>query len=301
MPREQINERSALTLLSLVGLRPQVRWKSARTESRGVTQMMEFMATEYRKRYAPNTRETVRRYALHQFVQAGIALKNADDPLRPTNSPDTVYCGAPPLLELLKTFGTTKWESTLRKFLIAQPALSQKYAAERTLPRLRVKLRKGQSIALSPGGQNVLVKRIVEDFCQLFTPGASVVYVGDTSKKWAYFDQALLSTLGIDIEKHGKMPDVVVYQAEKGWLVLIEAITSHGPVTPKRQNELKELFGSTLAGLVFVSAFLSKKSLLKYLQEIAWETEVWVAEHPTHIIHFNGERFLGPYESTTSV
>jgi hypothetical protein len=34
----------------------------------------------------------------------------------------------------------------------------------------------------------------------------------------------------------------------------------------------------------------------RYLGEIAWETEVWVADAPSHLIHFNGERFLGPYD-----
>jgi hypothetical protein len=91
------------------------------------------------------------------------------------------------------------------------------------------------------------------------------------------------------------MPDVVVFHRSKGWLVLIEAVTSHGPVNPKRHHELQELFANSRVGLVFVTAFLDRKGLNKYLGDIAWETEVWVAESPTHLIHFNGERFLGPY------
>lgn len=91
------------------------------------------------------------------------------------------------------------------------------------------------------------------------------------------------------------MPDVVIHFTGKNWLVLIEAVTSHGPVNPKRLSELKALFASSKTGLVFVTAFLTRKSLLKYLGEIAWETEVWVADAPGHLIHFNGERFLGPY------
>ena len=91
------------------------------------------------------------------------------------------------------------------------------------------------------------------------------------------------------------MPDVVVHHVEKDWLVLIEAVTSHGPVNPKRHSELKELFRESRIGLVFVTAFLTRRDMIKYLGEIAWETEVWVAETPTHMIHFNGERFLGPY------
>ncbi|PIP19184.1 MAG: hypothetical protein COX41_04215 [Candidatus Omnitrophica bacterium CG23_combo_of_CG06-09_8_20_14_all_41_10] len=149
---------------------------------------------------------------------------------------------------------------------------------------------------LSSGGQNVLVKKIIDDFCQFFTPGGHIIYVGDTQIKWAYFDSAALESLGVVIEEHGKIPDVVVYYKEKGWLVLIEAVTSHGPVNPKRRQELKELFAGSKVGIVFVTAFLDRRTMMKYLNDISWETEVWIAESPTHMIHFNGERFLGPHE-----
>ncbi len=109
-------------------------------------------------------------------------------------------------------------------------------------------------------------------------------------------DSDALRELRVEVEKHGKMPDVVVHYIEKNWLVLIEAVTSHGPINPKRRQELKELFNLSIAGLVYVTAFLNRRTMMKYLDEISWETEVWVADAPTHIIHFNGERFLGPYD-----
>jgi hypothetical protein len=154
----------------------------------------------------------------------------------------------------------------------------------------------GKPIALSPGGQNILVERIIKDFCPLFTHGGKPVYIGDTDEKWAYFDSELLKSLGVKIDAHGKMPDVVIYVEQKNWLVLIEAVTSHGPVSPKRRGELKVLFEEATAGLVFVTAFLDRKAMIKYLGDISWETEVWVADSPTHLIHFDGERFLGPYQ-----
>lgn len=143
---------------------------------------------------------------------------------------------------------------------------------------------------------NVLIEHIVTDFCERFTPGGHVVYVGDTDDKFAYFDKPFLKRLGVGIEAHGKMPDVVVYHRQKKWLVLIEAVTSHGPVDGKRRGELKRLFKGTKPGLVFVTAFLDRKAMVKYLGDISWETEVWIADAPDHLIHFNGERFLGPYD-----
>jgi hypothetical protein len=207
-----------------------------------------------------------------------------------------VYQIEPRALKLLTTYGTKRWNRALRTYLTSVETLASRYAQEREMERIPLSLSPGTKITLSPGGQNILVKQIVEEFCPRFTPGAKPIYVGDTEDKWAYFDEARLKALGVTIQTHGKMPDVVVYHEAKGWLVLVEAVTSHGPVNPKRRQELKRLFKASKAGLVFVTAFLTKRNVTKYLGDIAWETEVWVAETPSHLIHFNGERFLGPFE-----
>ena len=295
-PRQQQNERSALTLLSLLNLKPADAWESASAPLIGITPMMEFFAVHYGKKYAPNTRETVRRQTVHQFVQAGMIVPNPDIPSRPTNSPKAVYQIEPSALKLLRTFGKPNWNSHLRKYMKTVESLKKLYLRERDMRRIPVELSNGQEIRLSPGGQNVLIKKVIDDFCPLFTPGGRILHVGDTETKWAYLDSDALKELGIDIEEHGKMPDVVVHHVEKNWLVLIEAVTSHGPVNPKRRQELKRLFAGSKAGIVYVTAFLTRKTMLKYLDDISWETEVWIAETPSHLIHFNGERFLGPYE-----
>ena len=296
LPRQQQNERSALSLLALLDLKPRTPWAKAAKPLRGITEMMRFFAEHYGKSYAPNTRETVRRQTVHQFVEAGLALPNPDEPSRPTNSPNAVYQIEPRALKLLKVYGTKRWDRALRTYLTSVETLANRYAQEREMERIPLSLSPGTKITLSPGGQNILVKQIVEEFCPRFTPGAKPIYVGDTEDKWAYFDEARLKALGVTIQAHGKMPDVIVDHEAKGWLVLVEAVTSHGPVNPKRRQELKKLFKASKAGLVFVTAFLTKRDVTKYLGDIAWETEVWVAETPSHLIHFNGERFLGPFE-----
>ncbi len=296
LPREQQNERSALTLLSLLDLKPETPWSDAKDPLMGITPMIEFFDMYYGKKYAPNTRETVRRQTIHQFLDAGIVGSNPDSPERPTNSPFAVYQIESGLLKLLRTYGKKQWKQGLQTYLASIKTLKEKYAQERQMKRIPVKVAPGKTIALSPGGQSILVEKIISDFCEVFTAGGKLVYVGDTDEKWAYFDKSLLKSLGVTIEAHGKMPDVVVFIEEKNWLVLIEAVTSHGPVDPKRRNELKILFRDSTAGLVFVTAFLDRRAMVKYLSDISWETEVWVADSPTHLIHFNGERFLGPYE-----
>lgn len=293
LPRAQQNERSALTLLALLNLYPESAWSEAGDPLRGVTQMMEFFTEHYGKRYAPNSRETVRRQTIHQFLEAGFIAINPDEPTRPTNSGKTVYQIEEGLLDLLRTFGTEEWEKSLEAYLASVETLRERYAQERAMKRIPVTVAPGKNITLSPGGQNVLVEQVIKEFCPRFTPGGKLIYVGDTDEKWAYFDKEALADLGVMIEAHGKMPDLVVYYSDKGWLILIEAVTSHGPVDPKRRGELEALFGGARSDLVMVTTFLTRKAMARFLEEISWETEVWVAESPDRIIHFDGGRLLG--------
>ena len=296
VPREQQNERSALSLLALLGLKPGKQWADAAMPMLGITEMMNYFEINFGKKYAPNSRETVRRFTIHQFVQMGLVIANPDAPGRPVNSPDNRYQVAPALLKLAREYGSPSWDESLKTFVNSSEFLRRLQPRERKMELIPVKLPDGRHLRLTAGGQNELVKKIVEEFCPRFTPGGVLLYVGDAGKKQLHLEQKQLLQLGLIFDEHGKMPDVVVYFPEKNWLVLAEAVTSHGPIGLKRHNELKDLFKAAKAGLVFVTAFLTRRAMTKYLSEIAWETEVWIAEAPSHIIHFNGERFLGPYE-----
>ena len=291
-PREQQNERSALCLLALADIRPETPWNQATAPRRGITEMMDWFRDHYGKQYAPNTRETVRRQTMHQFVQMGIVVENPD---RPINSPKWCYQLHQQALSLLKSYGSEQWEEARRNYVVSVTNLLQ--ARNRNIPMIPVSLPDGQAIQLSSGGQNILIKDILESFCPRFTPGGIVLYVGDAGDKFIINETQKFREMGIELDPHGKMPDVVVHYERQDWLVLIEAVTSHGPVNLKRHNELKQFFEFSRKGLVFVTAFPSRKEMTRYLAEISWETEVWVADQPDQMIHFNGERFLGPYEA----
>ena len=159
-----------------------------------------------------------------------------------------------------------------------------------------ITIAEGMTIQLPPGEHCKLLKRLVEEFVPRFAPGGVVLYAGDTGEKWEYFDEAALHTLGVNIDMLGKMPDVVIHYPAKNWIFLVEAVTSHGTVNAKRREELAKLFASCSAGRIYFSAFPTRADMTRYLTDISWETEVWVADVPSHLIHFNGERFLGPYE-----
>jgi hypothetical protein len=158
-----------------------------------------------------------------------------------------------------------------------------------------VTLPDGSQVALSPGGQNPLIKAIIESFCPGFAPGGIVIYIGDTENKFVHLEADILTALGVTLDSAAKMPDIIVHYTAKNWLLLIEAVTSAGPVDGKRRRELKQLFAGCKAGLVFVTAFETRHAMRLFLSQIAWESEVWIAEDPDHMIHFNGERFLAPY------
>lgn len=295
LPRAQQNERSALSLLALLNLTPRKAWADAESPLVGITPVMDWAREHYKKEYAPNTRETFRRQTMHQFLAAGIVLYNPDEPGRSVNSPKAVYQIEPVTLKLLRCYGTKKWTLELAGYLAERQTLIARYAMEREHNLIPVEIAPGKLITLSPGEHSELIRSIIEDFAPRFAPGSRLVYAGDTGEKWGYFDQPLLAKLGVEVDSHGKMPDVALHFAAKKWLLLVESVTSHGPVDGKRHAELARLFASSKCGLVYLTAFPNRAIMGRYLGEIAWETEVWVADAPSHLIHFNGERFLGPY------
>lgn len=293
-PRQR-NDIAAYTLLALLDLGPEVPWEDAQAPLRGITPVIDFIATSYGIRYAPNTRETIRDDAVKFFVEAGLLLRNPDDPSRPTNSGKTVYQIEPSGLALLRHFGNKKWSPALKKYLASRESIKHEIARKRNLARVPVTLPDGSQVALSPGGQNPLMKAIIEQFCPAFAPGGVVIYIGDTENKFVHLEIERLKSLGVTLDSAAKIPDVIVHYTAKNWLLLIEAVTSAGPVDGKRRKELKELFAGCKAGLVFVTAFETRRVMQSFVSQIAWESEVWIAEDPDHMIHFNGERFLGPY------
>ncbi|MBB5619547.1 adenine-specific DNA-methyltransferase [Pedobacter cryoconitis] len=297
MPRQQLNERSALTLLALLAIQPDGLWEEAERPMIGVTPIMDWIASIYGKAYAPNTRETFRRQTLHQFIDSGIALYNPDDPKRAVNSPKACYQIAPELHNVLISYGKKQWDENLKLYMGQRETLIKRYAMARDMEQIPLIIDEETTIKLSAGEHSELIKAIIIEFGPRFAPGAEVIYVGDTGAKNGYFKTERLKELGVEVDNHGKMPDVVLYWKEKNWLFLIESVTSHGPVDGKRHGELKTLFSTSSAGLVYVTAFPSRSRLKEYLDVMSWETEIWFADSPTHLMHLNGDRFLGPHTS----
>lgn len=296
MPKAQQNDRSGYVLLALAGISENDSWSNASINSLRIVDIMNFMATNYGKVYKPNSRETIRKETIHQFVDGAIAISNEDDDERATNSPKYSYRLSEEILETIQTYGTEDWEYKLSIWLSENESLIEKYSQEREMTMMPVQIN-NQELHFSPGKHNQLQKAIIEEFAPRFAPGAEVLYVGDTKKKDLIKNRKKLKELGVLISDHDKLPDVVLYVEEKNWLYFIEAVTSVGPISMKRVQEIEAMLHDCKCGIVYVTAFLdmsSKNGFKKFIDKIAWETEVWIADNPDHMLHLNGDRFLGP-------
>ena len=298
LPRAQQNEMAALTLLALSGVKPRDEWRQASRQSMTVTKdIMFFVKKEYGKTYAPNTRETFRRQVLHQFIEAGLVMYNPDEPSLPVNSPKAHYALTPEALDALRLFGTRSWNKAAASFRRASSSITTTHRRARRGRSVTLSLG-GKTLKLSPGKHNVVQAAVVTEFLKRFAPAGQVIYLGDTQTKNLFVDREPLMKLRIPIDKHSKLPDVIIYDLKRDWLFLIEAVTSHGPVTPTRVLQLEKLLTKCRSGRIYVSAFPDKAEFRKHVANIAWETEVWFVDDPAHMIHFNGEKFLGPYATS---
>lgn len=296
LPTAQQNEISALTLLALCGLKEEDSWRDATRTSSGISKdIMSFVNTNYKKEvpYAPNTRETFRRQVLHQFVQARIVDYNPDNPALPVNSPNAHYKLTKAAYDAIKSYDTSEWETKSKSFIDSMGRLVDKYEKDRELDMVPVTI-DDVEFKLSPGKHNEVQAAVIDEFAPRFAAGAKILYIGDTANKNLYCNKEILERIGILITEHSKLPDIVIYDNNKEWLFLIEVVTSHGPVSPKRVIELEDFMKECKAGKVYITAFPDRAEFKKHVADIAWETEVWIAENPNHMIHFNGDRFIGP-------
>lgn len=287
VPEKQQNDLCCYVLLVMAKIYPKSKWECAQNEWIRIHDMMSYINMFYRETpYAENTRETVRKNALHHFRTAAFVEDNG----LATNSPNYRYRLTAEFLTVLKNKGS---EESVKGFLKKHESLKSIYASKKDKQKQALSVN-GQQLTLSPGKHNKLQKAIIEDFAPRFAANAKCLYVGDTTEKDLVKDVETLKKLGFAITLHDKMPDVVFYDEKKDWLYFVEAVTSVGPMGPKRIVELADLTKNVKAGKIFVTAFLDFRTYKKFAADLAWDTEVWIADMPEHMIHLNGDKFLGP-------
>lgn len=289
MPKAQQADICCYVILAMAGIKPDMQWKEATNEWIRIHDIIQFANSYYGTTYAENSRETFRKQALHHFRTAALVEDNG----KATNSPNYRYRLTKETFQLLRVRDTMEWEVSLRRFQHYHQSLVETYASKRKMIMMPVKIN-GQDFSFSPGKHNELQKAIIEEFAPRFAPDSECLYVGDTIEKDLVKNVEKLTKLGFEITLHDKMPDVVLYREEKDWLYFVESVTSVGPMDPKRIFEITEMTKDVTAGKIFVTAFPDFKTYKKFSEKLAWETEVWIAEMPEHMIHLDGDKFLGP-------
>jgi len=298
-------ERAALCLLGVAQIPANGNWVDAKSLLTDKTiralrsrEILAFRNEHYQEGLSSGSYDDVRRKDLALLVNAGLVTPSAKDAAADTNDGTRGYALTPEGVGILRAFGTPEWEAALIKFRRDQGGVRDRLAKAREMQKVPVTLPDGTSLKLSPGPHNELQKAIVDEFLSRFARGARVLYIGDTEKKALVVDEAGLRAIGLSVPQRGdRLPDIVAYEAERNWVFLIEAVHSSNPVDEERHALLMKLTKGSTAGRVFVTAFLTKVDFRKWATRIAWETEAWIADSPAHLVHFNGERLLGPYGS----
>lgn len=292
VPVKQQSDLCCYVLLAMAGIGENAEWISASNEWIRIHDIIAYIKKEYGIVYAENSRETFRKQAMHHFRNAAFIEDNG----KATNSPNYRYRLTREMLLLIRSFGTDNWSSKLLLFLEKHSSLIQMYASKRVMQKMPVKIN-GASFTFSSGKHNELQKAIIEEFAPRFAPNSECLYVGDTTEKDLVKNEEKLKHLGFEITLHDKMPDVVLYSEEKNWIYFIESVTSVGPMDPKRIKEIREMTVDVHSESIYITAFLDFKTFKKFSETLAWETEVWIADMPDHMIHLNGDKFLGPRKS----
>lgn len=298
IPLENVHDRTRMRIaeavLAVAGIKKSFAEAVSSDDKRFLTtrQIIDYENKYLEGNYSPGSYDDIRRHHLILLTTAGYVVSSSQIGTQSTNNPTRGYACSPIFAELLRTYGTRQWAQTLADFRQKNEELREQLARKRELERIPVTLPSGVEVRLSAGEHNELQRDIVQEFLPRFGFGAEVLYLGDTTDKYLIREDAKLRALKFFSLEHEELPDVVAYSREKNLLFMIEAVHSFGQMGEIRVKKLKDKLLDCTATLVFVSAFENKKTFRKFSDDIAWESEVWLADSPDHMIHFNGYKFL---------
>ena len=291
------SERVAMALLATANIDSLGKINQPKTIDDGIVMktrdIIDFMNAHFGENISSGSYDDIRRKDLKQLILGSIVMRTNENLAR--NDSTRGYALNHSAAPLFQSYGTKNWQQEVDKFVETHGSVTDLLDRTRDIVRIPITVQ-GKTLEFSNGEHNVLQKAIIEEFLPIYGYGAEVLYVGDTADKYLHLAQARLDELGFFKLDHGELPDVVAYSESKNWLYLIEAVHSSGPISENRLLELKKLTKNCKADIVYVTAFLDRATFRTWVKDIAWETEVWIADNPTHLIHFNGDKFMGPHK-----
>ena len=290
-------ERMAMAFLATGDVKNISDFKHIKDFNRGYSlktrDIIDYINENFKENISSGSYDDIRRKDLKLLTIADIVIRS--NPNAATNDSTRGYSVNPFYADLIKKVDSKNWVENVNKKLEGSLTLEEKLKRKRNIRKIKVKLPLGKELKFTPGEHNDLQKKIIEDFLPRYGFESEVLYVGDTSDKYLYLEEEKLKKLNFFKISHEELPDIIAYSKKKNWLYLIEAVHSSGPINEIRLMELNRLTKDCKADLIYITAFLNKEKFRRYISEIAWETEVWIADNPDHLIHFNGDKFLGPY------
>ncbi|MCA9996371.1 MAG: hypothetical protein KDE56_11520 [Anaerolineales bacterium] len=290
-------ERMAIAFLALCDVKTNSDWPSAKSLDNNYAlktrDVIDYVNSHFGESLSRGSYDDIRRKDLKHLALAGIVV--SDRPEAAKNDPNRAWGINPEYVGLIRTSLQENWIVSVEEFFKLKPQLREQLSSQRDIHKTPIKLPSGTKLSFGPGQHNQLQKAIIEEFFPRYGFGANVIYVGDAAHKFLHYDEGMANGLGLAKLDHSELPDIVAYSAMKNWLYLVEAVHSSGPITTERIIALKPFLENCAADVIYITAFLNRSAFRKFVGEIAWETEVWIASEPDHLIHFNGNKFLGPY------
>lgn len=289
-----VSEKSmaARFILAATRVTEKMKWNQATNTGVQIHEGLNFLNSEYHTNLKENTRESLRKQGPKKMATVGLARDNVSDGI-PTNSKYYRWFLSDDFFDLVYHFADKDYSERLQHFKLMHQSRMSLQADKRKHIMIPV-LYSNFKFELTPGKHNQLHKEILEQFAPRFAGGSKLLYVGDTAEKDLKFEESILVDLGFPMTIHDVIPDIVLFDERRNWLFLIEAVSSVGPMSVDRVSRIKAGYNGK-AGLVFVTAFQDWSVYKRFVGDIAWETEVWIADFPDHMIHMNGDRFMGPH------
>ncbi len=292
-------ERMAIAFLAISDVKKIDDFKSAKNlvndnYALKTRDIIEYVNKYFDENISRGSYDDIRRKDLKLLVLADIALSS--NPNSDRNDSTRGYGLNPIYAELIKDYPSKDWAEKLSARLKDIEPIAEKLKRKRKIKTIPVKLPSGKKLEFSPGPHNKLQKAIIEEFLPRYGYGSKILYVGDTAEKHLHLDKDGLNEVNFFEISRSELPDIIAYSKDKNWLYLIEAVHSSGAISETKLIQFKKLTKACKADIIYVTAFLNRKAFRKFIAEIAWETEVWIADNPDHLIHFDGDKFLGPYK-----
>jgi type II restriction enzyme len=291
-------ERLAIVLLSLGDVRPDTPWPSIKSKEDGVSittrNIIDFVNEHYSESISKGSYDDFKRKDIDLLFPDSIVIPGFVE-RSAVNDSRSGYAICPTHAEAIRKFGTTDWDDAVESILASKTSLRQQLNTRRDLSMISITLPEGLELSFTPGKHNELQKAVIDKFIPRYGYGCEVLYVGDSLDKYLYLNRKKLLELSFPEPSHEELPDIIAFSKQKGWIYLIESVTSFGEISQIRKLELERITENCINPVIFVTAFPDRVTYRKYCANLAWETEVWIANDPDHLIHLNGSKFLGPY------